>query len=118
MNFYFDDGDIWYGFYQGSADLVFPGIVKKRNDCFQYRRRGTYKASQNCMELKHVLDHVLVLNTYGSEAFWHGCACRECGIFYGPCDPTETQTFDTELLARQRRTIGTSKALGGEREHG
>lgn len=96
--FYFDDGDVTFGIYEGTCDIMQTFMSYDRHEPWDwYYERGAWADSSDrygwAEKCAHEGEHCLAYSDYGYGYVWEGKACRECMVFRGPFEP-----FDVPLL--------------------
>ena len=92
--FYFDDGDITHGIYEGTCDIMQTFMSYDPAEPWDwYYGRGTWEGKRWCgkgeafdrvEKCTHEGEHCLAYSDYGYGCVWEGKACRDCMVFRGP----------------------------------
>lgn len=94
--FYFDDGDVLYGVYSGTLNVMRAVLSPDpdvpvlwadlaREHALRQRNPALYEELQDAIEAcSHAPEHVIAVCGWRGGIAWHGSACRSCLLFRGP----------------------------------
>jgi len=115
--FYFDDGKVLYGIYEGTCDIMQQFMSESREEPWDwyYCRNAWKDRGLSVPECPHEGEHVVAFTDYGNGWYWHGKACAECKVFKGPRYLDEYEEFRTLAEAQAVPILAAAKpATEGE----
>ena len=86
--FVFADGSRLFGEYDGTSDVMNPLMFVNAQDRLEQWRKQVWKDCDCGAAAEKCIAHT----DYGGGFWWHGTACRKCGVFIGPKMPWDDGT--------------------------
>lgn len=98
--FYFPDGTVLFGEYNGTADVMLPRMYATADERNKHWRGDNWREC-NCTAPKESWETCIAESSYGGGFWWPGTACRKCMAFVGPLDPEYTESGPFPFAAKK-----------------
>lgn len=104
--FYLDDGTVFWGEYNGTADIMLPRMFTTSEEMQAFWHQQDWDEHKDCS-----LDEPCVVESHYGRGFkWNGSACRKCMLFLGPYNPFDE---DVEMIDEKQIADKTPSLLMG-----